>query len=438
MRPDHQRSYSTMSLPFDDACALVETAVQGAVRQEIVAAVSNSKDLGAALRRLRDGLGSNVLLAGARRIEFKRLVATYDRRNREDGLHVLHDWDGVADSVNEDTIPVDVLNYLVDKRGDEPVDRTVLAIFVDYYLLYLLALLSLRVWDEGDPDENLDWLGRLLHTLQGPGGSGQRFAENAETLILIATSHYELEARGYDRLLERVRTLNRAHRTEIALSHAACMGGHLRFGFEASYIRDVVLMRDDNVADYPWLSFALSTLMDEYARLHAAGTHGVTRETIVEGMMNGLSPDARAFMGDQPPASLSSCAAEGAEFRERFHAYKPDLLEEGERHRPEADAYSPISFFFNFSQNVLKGTVIDALLRGAVWELTLNDLLTGVPRGGAESAARTDLATTLMGHARLSPNTIRGRKMPVIVYDPHAGRRAFTVTIRRLQGLDVE
>ena len=44
------------------------------------------------------------------------------------------------------------------------------------------------------------------------------------------------------------------------------MGSHLRFGFEATYGRDTVVMRDDNVADYPWLCFALATLMREYAR----------------------------------------------------------------------------------------------------------------------------------------------------------------------------
>ncbi len=36
-------------------------------------------------------------------------------------------------------------------------------------------------------------------------GSGQRFADDAETLMLLATSHYEPGEQGYARLLERVR-----------------------------------------------------------------------------------------------------------------------------------------------------------------------------------------------------------------------------------------
>src|SRR6185295_8452496 len=145
----------------------------------------------------------------------------FDRRTRDDGFHVLNDWDGKADTVNEDIIPVDVLHYLIDTRGDDPVDRVALAILLDYYFLHLLALLSLRIWDGGDADANLDRLDNHLRDLQGSGGSGQRFTDNAETLILIATSHFELHERGYETLLARTRLLNDAHRTAIALGHAA-------------------------------------------------------------------------------------------------------------------------------------------------------------------------------------------------------------------------
>ena len=120
-------------------------------------------------------------------------------------------------------------------------------------------------------------------------------------------------------------------------------------------------------------------------------------------------------------------------FGERFHAFKRDLLDEFERHRPSAQAYSPISFFFNFSHNVLKGTVIDSLLWGEARHVTLNDLLTGISPGEGQSAARVTLANTLMDYARANPHKIRGRLMPVIVYDPGAGRQAFSVAMRKLR-----
>src|SRR5262249_41716067 len=152
-----------------------------------------------------------------------------------------------------------------------PVNADVLAIIIDYYFIHVLELLSVRAWDEGDADENLDRLTRVLTIVQGADGSGQQFARRAETLLLLATSHFELHERGYDTLLQRVRTLNERHRVNIALGHAASMGSHLRFGFEATYGRDTIVMRNDNVADYPWLCFALSTLMRAYAQMHDRG-----------------------------------------------------------------------------------------------------------------------------------------------------------------------
>ena len=209
---------------------------------------------------------SHAWKAGSQAIALGRFVKEFDATTRGEGFHVLNDWDGKADRVNEDTIPVDVLNYLIARRGGEPPDAAVLAILLDYYFANLLALLCLRIWDEGDADANLDRLNALVQMLQGPNGSGQRFAADAETLILIGTSHFEAVEVGYEKLLARVRTLNRSHQTNIALGHAVSMGSHLRFGFEATYGRDTVVMRDDNVADYPWLCFALVTVMREYAR----------------------------------------------------------------------------------------------------------------------------------------------------------------------------
>jgi hypothetical protein len=83
---------------------------------------------------------------------------------------------------------------------------------------------------------------------------------------------------------------------------------------------------------------------------------------------------------------------------------------------------------------VVKGEVVDALFRAEPWGLSLNDLLNGEPRDEPAGASRADLATTLMGHARRNPNRIRGRLMPVIVYDPNAGKQAYSIAIEKLGG----
>jgi hypothetical protein len=418
---------------FADTCSLLEQALDGGWRRRIVEEVVRSRDLGTALVRLRDSMRSNVWKSGAADVNLGKVVRTFDGLTRRDGFHVMHDWDGIADRVNEDTIPVDVLNYLIDERGGSPAEAAVLAILLDYYFVHILTLLSLRVWDEGDADANLDRVGRLLALLQSGDGGGQPFAANAETLLLLGTSHYEIDERGYDKLLEKVRTLNTSHKTMIALSHAASMGSHLRFGFEATYARDTVVMRDDNVTDYPWLCFSLTTLMREYSRMLAAGVTGAEPDGIGEAVLNGLSPDARAFVRSTPPASPAPFEAERLEFAELFRAHEEELLGQFERFRPSTATYPPLSFFFNFSHNVVKGAVVDALLRAEPWRLTLNDLLTGISSSDELNIAKKMLATTLMGYARANPHRIRGRLMPVIVYDPAAGRRAFSIAMQKLR-----
>jgi hypothetical protein len=280
-------------------------------------------------------------------------------------------------------------------------------------------MLALRVWDAGDADANLDRLDRLLAMLQGHAGSGHRFANTATTLLLAATAHYEPNEDGYDALLGKVRALNRGHRRAVAIDHAVAMGCHLRFGFEASYGRDVGVMRADNGADYPWLTFSIETLLDEYS----AGD-----EAIVEALINGLCPDPSALFA-QPW------------FVERFATRRHGLLDAFERFRPCERAYSPLALFFNFSHNVVKGLVVDAVLRGRPWQASLSDLLTsrpaagGGPEGASEAAdfSRKDAATTLMDYARRSPDRIRGRLTPAIVYDPATGRQLFGAAMRRLR-----
>jgi hypothetical protein len=231
---------------------------------------------------------------------------------------------------------------------------------------------------------------------------------NGETLLLLATAHFEPEERGYQGLLEKVASLSGIHRTNIALGHAASIGCHLRFGFEATYGRDTVVMRHDNVADYPWLRFAVMTLMEAYARNPS--------DLLAEGILGGLSADAKACINDPS-------------FRDLFHAHEDDLLEAFQRFRPSERTYSPLAFFFNFSHNIVKGTVVDALVRGRPWSVGLNDLLTAVPCEEA-SGPKHALATRLMGHARRNPDRIRGRLMPVVVYDPRAGSQAFAIALR--------
>ncbi len=423
------RPRQPQDIPFAEVCHLIQAVMQ--VRPDILAHAGGARTLEHALLRLREGMRTHVWHVGSRRLDLSAAVADYDARSRVEGLHAINDWDGVADRVNDDTIAVDVLNFIIRMRGPEGPDPVTLAILLDYYLFYLIALLSLRGWDEGDPEENLGRLDVLLAELQASGGSGQRFCDDAEAACLIATAHYELQEHGYAILLDRVRSLGPERRTRTALQHCAAMGSHLRFGFEATYARDTIKMRDDNVADYPWLCFAVAGAAEAYARLTDAGELGPERDRVIEALLNGLTPDARAFVG-APFTTLIPHEAERSRARELLLSHRERLRQEFETYRPTTQRYSPLSFFFNFSHNVVKGTIVDGLLRGDPWPVTLTDLFTSLPHDPEVSADRTALATVLMGYARSSPQTIRGKLMPVIVYDPATGRESFGNTLRKL------
>jgi hypothetical protein len=419
-----------MDITFDHACGLVEAALHGNTRREIIAGLS-ARTLGGSLAALGDAMRAHRFRAAGRQIVLERAITSFDGRTRADGFHILHDWDGVAQQTNPDIIPVDVLHFLAAQRGGEASNELELAILLDYYFMHVLALLMMRIWDDGDPDENLARLNAMVTELQGPNGSGQQFAADAETLMLIGTSHYEPEEWGYGKLLAKVRTLDEHHQFRIGLGHASSMGCHLRFGFEAQCGRDTLALRDDNVADYPWLCFALAAVMGEYARLADAHLENRDRAVIEEALLNGLTADARAFIG-VPPPSLSDSEVDRRRFVHGFTNHRDALLAAFERFRPSDTEYSPLSFFFNFSHNVVKGTVVDALLWGEAWDVSMNDLLSGVPRAGLEPGSQQLLATTLMAYARSNPDRIRGKLMPVIVYDPQSGRRAHSITMEKL------
>ena len=398
---------------FDDLAGQLEMVLDGGLRRSCVdALVESSVTMGDALGKLRLAMRTHTWKGDGRRVVLVKTVQACDLLTQDEGFHALHDWDGIADHVNPEIIPVDVLDFVRRIRGQHRVDSTTLAILVDYYFFHVLSLLALRAWDTNDPDRALGRVGTLTDLLQGQDGSGQPFVGDPETLLLLATSHFEPDERGYETLLERVRDLSPERQLAVGLGHAACTGSHLRFGFQATYARNTEAMRKDNFADYPWLHFAADAVLREYEQRGGA--------QMAEALFNSLTADTSWLLESNP-------------ISERLRELFPQLLPVFQALEPGHEEYSPLSLFFNFSHNVLKGTVIDALLRGDAWTVSFNDLLTGPSGGRSATSSREALALTLMGYARRHPQKIRGQLMPVIVYDPIAGRGAHQSTLACLR-----
>ena len=319
LEPDRHPSISEVTC--DDACAVLETVLAGPARGEMLDWALERRSFGTAVKRLRSSMKTHVLRPAAGPLSLRDMIFQLDNRTREEGLHVFHAWEFADHRFSKDNLPTLMLDHCSSFGPAVLKTRASLAILLDYYFLHVLALCAVRAWDGGDAIATLDRVTRLVGHLQGPWGSGQRFVENAETLLVLAVSHYHPEEQGYEGLIERVQGLTEAHQLRFTLIASAVLGSHLRWGLALMYKRDLGRLREDNVADYPWLLFCLVTLMREYARLNEAGIDGAVRENVVDGLLNGLTPDPWAFVDEAPPA-LADHTAERAELYGLLSRYR--------------------------------------------------------------------------------------------------------------------
>lgn len=432
---NHKGPTSDARVAYDAMVEVLDSALNGDTRGQILNQISKPGDLRESMRRLRTAMRSHAFRTDAGRLLLDRQVKALDSRTRREGFYVLQAWDPDRHRFTSDTNPVLLLDYVARTVTTPRSERHVLATLLDCYFLYVAALLVMRIWDQEDPNRSLDQVSDLLRHLQGPSGSGHQFVADAESLLLLATSQYQPDEAAYDRLLEKVRTLDEHHQTILAVTGAANLGSHLRWGFQFMYRRDPERMRSDNIVDYPWLLFSLSTLIGEYTRTREnAGGHA-RQESVVESLLNGLTADPWAFTGEAP-SCLSNHRSEHAHLRERLSGYADDLAERFEPHRPAGRSYSPIGFQFNFLHNTLVAKIIVTLLQDSVPNLSLNTLFTGAPADVPRSRSPELLARVLMDFSGAEPSRLGARGAVLTVYDPSDARRSYETAVQTLRGMN--
>jgi hypothetical protein len=419
-------SRTRSGVTLDHAWAVIADVLSGDARREIVGAAYRDRDLGSAFARLRTGMRSHAFRTARGNVDLGGIVAELDARTRREGFHVFLEWHEVAYRFIEEDIPVVLLDYAtgLDLQGR---GERALAVLLDYYFLYVLALCATRAWDEGDPGASLDRVTALLAQLQGPAGSGRRFVDDAATLLWIAVSTYEPDELAYRRLLERVRALPDVQRRRVARVGAPLLGCHLRWGFPHLYERDLGRMRADNFIDYPWLFFSVASLADEYAALAAKNGPEGERLDVAAALLNGLSPDPEAFIGE-PPAALAPWQGEHARVRALIARHRDQLVRDFRRHTPTG-GYSPLGFHFNFPHNAVFAMAVLGLLDGDTPRVSLDALLTGRDAGVGE------LAESLTRFAEANPEPRGSRLVAGLYYDEEAAGRAFAEVTGALETL---
>jgi len=410
---------------------LIESALASSVRTEIIDQALNGHTGGEGLKRLRAGMRAHTFPKRVGKLSLRGVVSRLDQRTRAEGFHVLQGWDPVARRFPEDIAPVLMLDYCARVGIRSGSEREALAILLDYYFLTILSLFAVRAWDQNDPNAALDDVTRLIGSLHGPRGSRCRFVDDAETLLLLAISHYHPEDAAYDALLRKVWQLDETHRLKVAMPGAAILGSHLRWGFRNMYGRDVGRMREDNVVDYPWLLFSVATLVRAYGASRPTGQAVDSERTqVVAHLLNGLTPDPWAFTGALPKA-MSGYPVEHAEVSDQLHAHRDALMAAFESHRPDPTIYTPLGFQFNFLPNAVTAMVAITLAGEAKASIGLNRLL-AAPEHGSVGQAEQVLAGALMRFAGGSEDRLGSRGSLLVSYDPFDALRSFNAAMRRL------
>ncbi|MDZ7778549.1 MAG: hypothetical protein U5R14_01250 [Gemmatimonadota bacterium] len=418
----------TTEILCEVAAERLEAMLEGPFRGELVDEALAQGSMGRALKHIRGAMQAHTFETESTRHELRDVVDRLDHRTRSEGFRVLHSWNFRALEFSRENTPVILLDYFSDIGMVEGTEREVLAILLDYYFFHLLILLTMRAWDAEDPAAYMDRVDALIERLQGRDGSGHLFVEHAETLLILGMSQFHPEEAAYDRLVEKVWRLGvEERRVRFARLGTAVLAGHLRWGFGVMYRRDVGRMRDDNVGDYPWLLTAVLELVRAYDRLVERGASEDERDPVVEGMINGLTPDPWAFF-ERPPAALDGYRNELTEFKRLFGRHQEAILEDLERHRPRPDRYSPLDLHFNFPHNALIAKVLIALHKGSELNLPM-DALFRSPLGEDELGNKmtAEFARTLMDYSGVNPEGYDQHGAMFVVYDPKAGLRHFNM-----------
>ena len=335
---------------------------------------------------------SHTFQTSAGTLSLEKLVFAYDERSQREGLHLLHAWDFQKHVFSDEIAPVLLLDHTLRLRRKAD-DRMATGILLDVYFYAVLSLLAVRAWDEGDANDNLDRVSELMRLVETP------YVDDAESLLFLAVSYYHPEEACYGRLLEKVRTLDEPHRVRLARICGATLGAHLRWGYRFMYDRDAARMREDNVVDYPWLSFAIETLERDAARNSSPEADEALLLTVA------ADPEGYVLQLESDPAELTR----------RFLR-----LQAGHR------SYSPLAFTCNFPANAAVALLASSLEDGRTWP-SLNTLF----RRERESAA---LAERLMQWSASDPSRLGKGGVPLNVHDPSEGVRAWNAVMRELPG----
>jgi hypothetical protein len=290
------------------------------------------------------------------------------------------------------------------------------------YVIRQLALLSMRVWDDGAPGtpgagERLAQVQRVLDGLWQNSPADQAvLVRDARSLIPVALSPATEELAPYFVVAEHIATaFNDDDRAAILAAVVRMGGGHLR-SYLHYYITQkgavldepsfVLLTRKSDALDFSLLIHGLVPLLEAYER---AVEHGdrERRLDLADAICQGISPDPELFVnrvdllgaysmveylftttdqgGHEVYTPLGRRHVELLEqYATRIARVTKPLYEDCLSFRPVDGAYSPYGAIYGFSSNLLEHMALKILDRDADTRFGLEDVFAS---GGADKLA---------------------------------------------------
>jgi hypothetical protein len=285
------------------------------------------------------------------------------------------------------------------------------------YAIRQLALLTMRLWDEGSESERLSEVQDVLDRLWKITPSDQPvLVRDARWLILLAQSPTTDDLTGYFEVAERIaETSSEEDRIEIDKAGVRMAGGHLRsqirhvsiqkgVSFDESNL--VLSTRKSNALDFALLIQSLVPILNAYEHAVQNGD-GRKRLELADAICQGISPDPEVFLNrldllgpysmiehlfittDHDGHAVYTPMGQRhvqllQEYEARITRLSEPLLDDCQKFRPVDGAYSPYGVLFGYSSNLIEHMAFKTLQPGAAAHFSLEDVFDA---GDAEKLA---------------------------------------------------
>jgi hypothetical protein len=290
------------------------------------------------------------------------------------------------------------------------------------YVIRRLALLIMRLWDDGSPSpaDRLSQVQGVLDQLWRTAPADQPvLVRDARWLMPLAQSPTTDELAGYFEVLEQIaKTLSQADQIEIHKAGVRMAGGHLRSqllhlsmkrGVALNENSLVLITRQSNALDVGLLIQCLVPLLEGYEHALHSGENPQRLE-LADTICQAISPDPELFLNrldllgpysmiehlfittDRDDQVVYTPMGQRhlqllEDYKARIHRVAKPLYDDCQHLRPVDGAYSPYGVLFGFSSNLFEHMALKTLQSGGVTRFSLEDVFAG---GEADKRAWVD------------------------------------------------